>query len=193
MLEKKGKTMVDEIMMNAEEKMEKALSALGDNFASVRTGRANAMLLDRIRVEYYGVQTPINQMAGIKTPEAHLLVIEPWDKGVLRAIEKAIMESDLGVTPSNDGSVIRLPFPALTEERRRELAKQCKGMAEDARVAVRNARRDANTAVEKAKKNDGLPEDDAKRAEADIQKMTDKFIEKIDAAFKKKEAEVMAV
>lgn len=193
MLEKKGKTMVDEILMNAEEKMEKALSALGDNFASVRTGRANAMLLDRIKVEYYGVPTPINQMAGIKTPEAHLLVIEPWDKGVLRAIEKAIMESDLGVTPSNDGSVIRLPFPALTEERRRELAKQCKGMAEDARVAVRNARRDANTAIEKAKKNDGLPEDDAKRAEADVQKMTDKFIEKVDAAFKKKESEVMSV
>ena len=193
MLEKKGKTMVDEILMNAEEKMEKALPALGDNFASVRTGRANAMLLDRIKVEYYGVPTPINQMAGIKTPEAHLLVIEPWDKGVLRAIEKAIMESDLGVTPSNDGSVIRLPFPALTEERRRELAKQCKGMAEDARVAVRNARRDANTAIEKAKKNDGLPEDDAKRAEADVQKMTDKFIEKVDAAFKKKESEVMSV
>lgn len=185
--------MVDEIMMTAEEKMEKALSALSDNFASVRTGRASAMLLDRIKVEYYGVPTPINQVAGIKTPEAHLLVVEPWDKGVLRAIEKAILESDLGVTPSNDGERIRLPFPALTEERRRELAKQCKGLAEDARVAVRNARRDANNAVEKAKKNDGLPEDEAKRAEAEIQKLTDKFIEKVDAAFKKKEAEVMEI
>lgn len=173
--------------------MEKALSALSDNFASVRTGRASAMLLDRIKVEYYGVPTPINQVAGIKTPEAHLLVVEPWDKGVLRAIEKAILESDLGVTPSNDGERIRLPFPALTEERRRELAKQCKGLAEDARVAVRNARRDANNAVEKAKKNDGLPEDEAKRAEAEIQKLTDKFIEKVDAAFKKKEAEVMEI
>lgn len=185
--------MVDEIMMTAEEKMDKALSALSDNFASVRTGRASAMLLDRIKVEYYGVPTPINQVAGIKTPEAHLLVVEPWDKGVLRAIEKAILESDLGVTPSNDGERIRLPFPALTEERRRELAKQCKGLAEDARVAVRNARRDANNAVEKAKKNDGLPEDEAKRAEAEIQKLTDKFIEKVDAAFKKKEAEVMEI
>lgn len=185
--------MVDEIMMTAEEKMEKALSALSDNFASVRTGRASAMLLDRIKVEYYGVPTPINQVAGIKTPEAHLLVVEPWDKGVLRAIEKAILESDLGVTPSNDGERIRLPFPALTEERRRELAKQCKGLAEEARVAVRNARRDANNAVEKAKKNDGLPEDEAKRAEAEIQKLTDKFIEKVDAAFKKKEAEVMEI
>ena len=185
--------MVDEIMLTVEERMEKALSALGDNFNSVRTGRANAMLLDRIRVDYYGVPTPINQMAGVKTPEAHLLVIEPWDKGILRAIEKAIMESDLGVTPSNDGERIRLPFPALTEERRRELAKQCKGMAEDARVAVRNARRDANTAIDKAKKNDGLPEDAAKRAEADVQKLTDKYIEKIDAAYKKKEAEVMEI
>lgn len=185
--------MVDEILMTAEEKMEKTLSALAENFAGVRTGRANAMVLDRIKVEYYGVPTPINQMAGVKAPEAHLLVIEPWDKGVLRAIEKAILESDLGVTPSNDGERIRLPFPALTEERRRELAKQCKGLAEEARVAVRNARRDANNAVEKAKKNDGLPEDEAKRAEAEIQKLTDKFIEKIEAAFKKKEAEVMEI
>ncbi len=193
MLKGKGETMVDEILMTAEEKMEKALSALGENFVAVRTGRANAKMLDRIRVDYYGVPTPINQMAGVKTPEAHMLVIEPWDKGVLRAIEQAIMASDLGVTPSNDGERIRLPFPALTEERRRELAKQCKGLAEDARVAVRNARRDANDAIGKAKKNDGLPEDDAKRAEVDVQKLTDKYIEKIDAAFKKKEAEVMEI
>ena len=133
---------VDEIMMQAEERMEKVISALTDNFASVRTGRANAMVLDRIKVDYYGVPTPINQMAGVKSPDAHLLVIEPWDKGTLRAIEHAILESDLGVTPNNDGSVIRLPFPALTEERRRELVKQCKGFVEEARVGVRNARRD---------------------------------------------------
>ena len=135
--------MIDDIMMQAEERMEKALGSLGDAFASVRTGRANAMVLDRIRVDYYGVPTPVNQMAGVKTPDAHMLVIEPWDKGVLGAIEHAILQSDLGVTPSNDGSVIRLPFPALTEERRRELVKQCKGYAEEARGAVRNARRDA--------------------------------------------------
>lgn len=184
---------IDEIMMQVEERMEKALSALGDNFASVRTGRANAMVLDRIKVDYYGVPTPINQMAGVKTPEAHLLVVEPWDKSMLRAIEHAILESDLGVTPNNDGSVIRLPFPALTEERRRELVKQCKAFAEDARVAVRNARRDANTAIEKAQKNDSLPEDEAKRAEAEVQKMTDKFVADVDAAFKKKEAEVMEI
>ncbi len=185
--------MVDEILMQAEERMEKALASLHDNFSSVRTGRANAMVLDRIKVDYYGVPTPINQMAGVKTPEAHLLVIEPWDKGMLRAIEHAIQESDLGVTPNNDGSVIRLPFPALTEERRRELVKQCKAYAEESRVAVRNARRDANAAVEKAIKGDNLPEDEAKRAEAEIQKLTDKYIADVDASFKKKEAEVMEI
>ena len=183
---------VEEIMMDAEERMEKALGALGDNFASVRTGRANAMVLDRIRVDYYGVPTPINQMASVKTPEAQLLVISPYDKSMLRAIEHAIQESDLGVTPNNDGSVIRLPFPALTEERRRELVKQCKGFAEDARVAVRNARRDGNAAIEKEKK-DGLPEDEAKRAEAEVQKLTDKYVAEVDAALKKKEAEVMEI
>ncbi|MDO4289946.1 MAG: ribosome recycling factor [Eggerthellaceae bacterium] len=183
---------VDEIMMNVEERMEKALVALGENFASVRTGRANAMVLDRIRVDYYGVPTPINQMASVKTPEAQLLVISPYDKSMLRAIEHAIQESDLGVTPNNDGSVIRLPFPALTEERRRDLVKQCKGFAEEARVAVRNARRDGNAAIDKEKK-DGLPEDDAKRAEVEIQKLTDKYVADVDAALKKKEAEVMEI
>jgi ribosome recycling factor len=184
---------VEEILLNTEERMQKALQALHENIASVRTGRANAMVLDRIVVDYYGVPTPINQMAGVKVPEAHLLVIEPWDKSVLRAIEHAILESDLGVTPNNDGSVIRLPFPPLTEERRRELAKQCKGYAEEARVAVRNARRDANTAVEKAVKNDNLPEDDMKRAEVEVQKMTDKYVAEVDESLKKKEAEVMEV
>jgi ribosome recycling factor len=184
---------VEEILMNTEEHMQKSITSLGDNFASVRTGRANAMVLDRIVVDYYGVPTPINQMAGVKTPEAHLLVVEPWDKSMLKAIEHAILESDLGVTPNNDGSVIRLPFPALTEERRRELAKQCRGFAEDARVAVRNARRSANDQIEKAKKNDGLPEDDAKRAEDEVQKLTDKYIAEVDKALKVKEDEVMAV
>ena len=184
---------VEDILQEAVDRMERTMKALQDNFAAVRTGRANAMVLDRIRVDYYGVPTPINQMAAVKTPEAQLLVIEPWDKSMLRAIEHAILESDLGVTPSNDGSVIRLPFPSPTEERRRELVKQCKGLAEDARVAVRNARREANADIEKAQKNDNLPEDEAKRAEADVQKLTDKFIDDIDAAFKKKEAEVMEI
>ncbi len=186
---------VEEVLFSAEEKMEKTMSALRDNFASVRTGRASAMLLDRIRVDYYGVPTPINQMAGVKIPEAHLLVIEPWDKTQLKAIEKAIKASNLGVTPSNDGMVIRLPFPPLTEERRRELAKLCKGYAEDARVAVRNCRRDANSAIAKLVKDKDvlLPEDDQKRAEEKIQKLTDRFVAEVDEAYKKKEAELMEV
>ena len=184
---------IDEILMSAEERMEKAITALKENFMGVRTGRANAMVLDRIKVDYYGVPTPVNQMAGVKTPEAHLLVIEPWDKGMLRAIEHAILESDLGVTPNNDGSVIRLPFPSLTEERRRDLVKQCKTYAEEARVAVRNARRDGNSHVAKCVKEDNLPEDEQRRAEAEIQKLTDKYVAEVDAAFKKKEAEVMEI
>ena len=185
--------MIDEIMLETEEKMQRAVNGLHNAFGTVRTGRANAMVLDRIKVDYYGVPTPINQMAGVKTPDAHMLVIEPWDKGVLGAIEHAIMESDLGVTPNNDGSVIRLPFPALTEDRRRELVKQCKGYAEEARVAVRNARRDANSAIARAVKEDSLPEDDERRGQAEVQKLTDKYIAEVDEAFKKKEAEVMEI
>lgn len=188
-----GEKMVDEIMLDVEARMDKAMSSLNEAFSSVRTGRANAMVLDKIRVDYYGVPTPINQMAAVKTPDAHMLVIEPWDKGTLGGIEQAILASNLGVTPSNDGTCIRLPFPTLTEERRRELVKQCKMYSEEARVAVRNARRDGNSAVEKAEKNDALPEDDARRAKDQIQKMTDKYIEKVEEAFKKKEEEVMAI
>lgn len=184
---------VEDIELAAEERMEGVLEHLGTSFAGVRTGRANATVLDKVKVDYYGVATPVNQIAGVKAPDAHMLVIEPWDKGMLGAIEHAILESNLGVTPNNDSTVIRLPFPALTEERRRELVKQCKTYAEEARVAVRNVRRDANTAIEKEKKNDSLPEDDAKRAEAEVQKLTDKYIAKIDEVFKKKESEVMAI
>lgn len=185
--------MVDDILLQAEERMQKALSSLGDAFGAVRTGRASAKLLERIKVDYYGVPTPVNQMAGVKTPDAHMLVIEPWDKGVLGAIEHAILESDLGVTPSNDGSVIRLPFPALTEERRRELVKQCKGYAEEARVAVRKARQEANAAIDRAVKEENLPEDDERRAQTEVQKLTDKYVAEVDEAFKKKEAEVMEI
>ncbi|RNL49099.1 ribosome recycling factor [Paraeggerthella hongkongensis] len=185
--------MIDDIMLQAEERMQGVLNSLGNNFSSVRTGRANAMVLDRIRVDYYGVPTPVNQMAGVKAPDAHMLVIEPWDKGVLGAIEQAILASDLGVTPSNDGSVIRLPFPTLTEERRRDLVKQCKGYAEEARVGVRKARQDANAAIERSVKEDNLPEDDERRAQAEVQKLTDKYVAEVDEAFKKKEAEVMEI
>lgn len=185
--------MVDEVMLDAEEHMQKALSKLNENFASVRTGRANAMILDRIKVDYYGVMTPINQMAAVKTPDAHMLVIEPWDKSTLSTIEHAIQSSDLGVMPSNDGSILRLPFPQLTEERRRELVKQCKAYAEDSRVAIRNARRDANNAIEKLKKDSEISEDDAKRAEVEAQKLTDRFTADVEEHFKKKEAEVMEI
>ena len=183
----------DEILMEAEERMGKALDSLATAFAGVRTGRANAKVLDRITVEYYGAQTPINQIAGIKSPDAHLLVIEPWDKGALKPIEQALQESDLGIAPANDGAVIRLPFPELTEERRRELAKQCKGYAEEARVAVRNARRDANTALGKAEKAAEITEDDLRGGEAEVQKLTDTYIAKVDEAYKAKEAELMEV
>jgi len=185
--------MNEEILENAEERMMSALEALSSNFSAVRTGRANPMVLDRIRVEYYGAMTPINQIAAIKAPDAHMLVIEPWDKGALKSIVRAIQESDLGVTPNDGGDVIRLPFPALTEERRRELAKLCKGYAEEARVAVRNARRDANSALAKAEKNGDITEDDQRRGEADVQKLTDRYVAQIDEAYKKKEAELMEI
>ena len=182
--------MIDEIMLETEEKMQRAVNGLHNAFGTVRTGRANAMVLDRIKVDYYGVPTPINQMAGVKTPDAHMLVIEPWDKGVLGAIEHAIMESDLGVTPNNDGSVIRLPFPKPTGERRKELAKECRTLAEEARVAVRNVRREANGKLER---DEELSEDDVRREQTKVQKLTDEFIKKIDEATKAKEAEVMEI
>lgn len=184
---------VSEILTNVENRMNKALDALHENFASVRTGRANAMVLDRIMVDYYGTPTPINQMAAIKSPDAHLLVIEPWDKTSVKAIEQALLESDLGITPNSDGTVIRLPFPQLTEERRKELAKSCSKFAEECRVAIRNARRDANAELEKAQKNDGLPEDEVRRAEAEVQKLTDKHIATTDETLKKKENDLMEV
>ena len=184
---------VNEILDSAKSKMDKARESLERNFANVRTGRANAMVLDRVKVDYYGSPTPVNQLAAVKTPEAHLLVIEPWDKSILKDIERAINESDLGVTPNSDGSVIRLPFPALTEERRRELVKQCKTFAEEARVSVRNARRDANNAVARMAKDEGLPEDEVHRVENKTQKLTDENIAKIDEMLKKKEDEVMEV
>lgn len=185
--------MTAEIMSAAETGMNRALDNLKEAFSSVRTGRANPMMLDKIRVDYYGQATPINQLAAVKVPDAHLIVIEPWDKSILHGIEHAILASDLGITPSSDGSVIRLPIPALTEERRRELVKQCKNYAEEARVAVRKARQDANAAIERSVKEDNLPEDDERRAQAEVQKLTDKYVAQVDDAFKKKEAEVMEI
>mgnify|MGYP002578557830 CR=1 FL=1 len=174
-------------------KMDRTLEVLQEDFGAVRAGRANARVLDRISVEYYGVDTPIGQVGTIASPDARTLVIQPWDGSLLKKIEKAIQTSDLGINPQNDGRVIRLVFPQLTEERRRELVKQCKGYAEEARVAVRNARRDANSAIERAVKEDSLPEDDERRGQAEVQKLTDKYIAEVDEAFKKKEAEVMEI
>ena len=185
--------MINDIMDKAQERMKGAESQLLSNFASVRTGRASGMILEHVKAEYYGTPTPINQMAAIKTPDAQTLVIEPWDKSALGAIDHAIQQANLGVTPNNDGSVIRLSFPPLTEERRKEFVKECRTYAEEARVAVRSARLDANAAIEKAVKNDNLPEDDQRRAEADVQKITDKTIAAIDAHLANKEKDLMAV
>lgn len=174
----------------AQKHMNKCIDALKNNFSKVRTGRANPQVLDGIRVDYYGQPTPIVQLAGIKVPEPSMLVVEPWDKSSLKAIEKAIESSDLGITPSNDGTSIRLPFPKPTEERRRELVKECKQYAEDAKVAVRNARRDANN---KAERDEELNEDDVNREKKAIQKLTDEFVAKIDEMLKTKSQEVMEI
>ena len=182
-----------EIMNDARAHMEKTVKALSHEFSTVRTGRASGAVLDDIKVDYYGTPTPISQIAGIKSPDPHMLVVEPWDKTALKSIEHAIMASDLGITPSNDGMLIRLPFPQLTEERRKDLVKQCKHYAEDARIAVRNIRRDANAKLTRAEKDAEISEDELRRAEAEIQKLTDTHIVQIDDALKRKEAEVMEV
>ena len=177
----------------AAERMDKALVALSHEFASVRTGRANGSILEKITVDYYGVPTPLLQIAAVSVPEPQLLVVSPYDKSSLPAIERAIMASDLGLNPSNDGTVIRLPFPPLTEERRRELVKLCKHYAEEARVAVRNIRRDANEHFKRAEKDHEISQDDLHRLEVETQKATDAHIADIDELLKHKEAEIMEV
>ena len=174
-------------------KMEKTLDVLADNFGAVRAGRANPRVLDRITVEYYGSETPLNGVATISSPDARTLVIQPWDTKLLKDIQKAIQVSDLGINPQNDGRVIRLVFPQLTEERRRDLTKQVKKYAEDAKVAMRNIRRDGMDYVKKLKKNGEVTEDDQKKAEKDLQEMLDKFIKKVDEALAVKEKELMAM
>ena len=174
----------------AEKNMGKCLDTLKANFARVRTGRANAQILAPIMVDYYGQPTPITQLAGIKVPEASMLVVEPWDKSALRAIEKAIEGSDLGITPSNDGVSIRLPFPKPTEERRKELVKECKELAEEARVSVRNVRRDVNGKIER---DEELSDDEQSREKKAVQKITDSYVAKIEDMLKAKSAEVMEI
>ena len=174
-------------------RMEKALDHLAEEFGAVRAGRANAKVLDRISVEYYGSETPLNGVATISSPDARTLVIQPWDTSLLKEIQKAILSSELGINPQNDGKVIRLIFPQLTEERRKELTKQVKKYAEDAKVAMRNIRRDGMDYVKKLKKNNEITEDDQKKAEKDLQDMLDKFIKKVDEATAAKEKEMMAI
>ena len=181
---------MSEYTKNARTQMEKGIDALKNNFTKVRTGRANAHVLDDIKVDYYGQLTPVTQLAGIKVPEASMIVIEPWDKSALKEIEKAIETSDLGITPSNDGASIRLPFPKPTEERRKELVKECGKYAEDAKVAIRNARRDANN---KADRDEELTEDEVAREKKEIQKLTDEYVAKVEELLKNKTAEVMEI
>ena len=174
-------------------RMEKALEHLAEEFGAVRAGRANAKVLDRITVEYYGSETPLNGVATISTPDARTLVIQPWDTNLLKEIQKAIQASDLGINPQNDGKVIRLVFPQLTEERRKDLTKQVKKYAEDAKVAMRNIRRDGMDYIKKLKKNSEITEDDQKKAEKDLQDMLDRFIKKVDDALAAKEKELMSI
>ena len=173
--------------------MDKSLESLKHNFSKVRTGRANANILSDISVDYYGVPTPVTQVAAVKTPEAHMLLIEPWDKALVNAIVKAISASDLGITPNSDGTVVRLPFPAPTEERRKQLAKEVSKLGEEAKVAVRNIRREAMDKAKAMKKAGELTEDTQKTMEEDVQKLTDKYIKNIDAAVEEKQKEIMSV
>ncbi len=174
-------------------KMDRTLECLLEDFGAVRAGRANARVLDRISVEYYGVDTPIGQVGSISSPDPRTLVIQPWDGSLLKKIEKAIQVSELGINPQNDGRVIRLVFPQLTEERRKELIKQVKKYGEEAKVAVRNIRRDAMDYIKALKKKSEITEDDQKKAEKDLQDLTDKYIKKIDDACAVKEKELLAI
>ena len=176
-----------------EEKMKKSLSVLDEQLGNVRAGRANPKILDKILVEYYGTPTPINQVANIMVPEARMITIQPWDASLLKEIEKEIQKSDIGINPNNDGKLIRLVFPELTEERRKELVKEIKKLAEDAKVVIRNIRRDGIDEFKTKQKNNEITEDDLRNAEEQIQKLTDKYIGLIDSVASDKEKEVMSV
>ena len=177
----------------AKEKMTKSISALNSEYNSIRAGRANPAVLDPIRVDYWGVPTPVNQMAAVSVAEARILVIQPWDKSALKLIEKAIQASDIGINPQNDGTVIRLAFPPLTEERRKTLVKDVKATAENSKVAIRNIRRDAIEKLKAMKKNSEITEDDLKFGEGEVQKITDDFIKQVDSVASAKEAEIMEI
>ena len=185
--------MIDETLFEAEEKMEKAVTVLHNDLGGLRTGRASANAFARITLDYYGAMTPLPQLASVGIPEARMAVIKPYDASQLGALEKAIRDSDLGVNPSNDGSIIRVVFPQLTEERRREFVKVAKSRGEEARVSIRSVRRHANDAFAKLVKDGEVGEDDARRAEAELQKLTDKYVAAVDESVKHKEAELLEV
>ncbi|MCK6598425.1 MAG: ribosome recycling factor [Bdellovibrionaceae bacterium] len=185
--------MIQNVKKNAQDKMEKSLKALTEELKKVRTGRAQVSMLDNVKVNYYGSLVPLSQVASISTPDARSFMIAPWETSVLKDIESAIIKSDLGMAPMNDGKVIRLKVPDLTEERRKELAKQVKKIAEDMRVAVRMARRDANDEVKKSLKDKAISEDESKKSETEIQKMTDDYIKKIDVMAEEKEKSLLSV
>lgn len=182
-----------EIQKNLQQQMDKTIEALKFEFSTIRAGRANAQMLDKIRVDYYGTPTPINQVGSISVPEPRTLMINPWDKSAMKEIEKAIRNSDLGLNPTNDGDVIRISVPALTEERRKELCKQAKKASEEFKVRIRNERRDANDKLKKLEKEGEITEDDLKKAQNDVQKLTDKYTKDIDTLLASKEKDIMAV
>lgn len=178
---------------NLKERMEKSIGAFKEKLSEIRAGRANPAILNKVKIDYYGTPTPINQVAGVSVPEARLIVIQPWDVSVLKDIEKAILASDIGLNPNNDGKVIRLTFPELTEERRKELAKEIRKIAEEAKVAIRAIRRDGIDEAKAKQKNSEITEDELKSAETEIQKITDKYIDEIDKILADKEKEIMSV
>lgn len=184
---------VKEVMKDMDRRMHGAIDALHGEFKTLRTGRASTSMLDGVVVNYYGTDTPISQVASLSVPESALIVAQPWDKTMLAPIEKAIRNADLGLNPASDGKVIRIPIPPLTEERRKELTKKAHHMAEDARTAIRQVRRDANDRVKKLQKDHAISEDDEKRAHDEIQKVTDKYIAQVDDTLKHKEKEIMEV
>lgn len=182
-----------EVLDNTKERMNKCINALESELASIRAGRANPAVLDKITIDYYGAPTPINQMASISVSEARILVVQPYDASQLKPIEKAVQASDLGINPANDGRVLRITFPQLTEDRRKELCKQVSKICEESKVAVRNVRRDAMDKIKAKKKANEITEDDVKEGEKDVQKITDKFIERIDKIGEEKDKEIMAI
>ena len=184
---------IDELLLNGEEKMEKAINSLKKEYAGIRTGRANPLILDKVVVDYYGVPTPLRQISQVSVQDGQTLVISPYDKSILKEIEKAMIKAELGITPNSDGMVIRLTFPPLTQDRRKEISKEVKKIGEEAKVAVRNIRRDMTDDLKKLEKSENLPEDTVKDTQDEIQKLTDKYIKAVDENAAEKEKEVMTV